>query len=222
MIRAVIFDLDGTLVDSFYGYVQSFNNALKAMGFPQYRASSLKKYYGQKIDEIMRQLMKKPYVDKEVLEGVRLMHSFYESLNGSHIRALPGVVEIFRELHERKIPAAVASSASRIAIDEALRKIGISGEVNVIMSGDDIKNSKPHPEIFLKAAEKLKIPPKDCLVFEDSPHGVLAAKAAGMKCIAVATGTTSKKDLKKLSPYKVIGTMDEAVRDFKTFVDSIQ
>ncbi len=73
----------------------------------------------------MRQLMKKPCVDKEVLEGVRLMHAFYGTLKGSHIRILPGVSEIFRALHECKIPAAVASSASRSAIDEALQKIGI-------------------------------------------------------------------------------------------------
>ncbi len=209
MIRAVIFDLDGTLVDSFAQYVESFNAALKASGLPEISSTKLKKYYGQTPNEILRQLMKKPYADKDVLDAVQSMYRHYSSMKGARIKILPGVLELVRDFYDRKILIAIASSAGRRAIDESLDKIGVLKNISTIVSSSDIQNSKPHPEIFFKAAERLKIQPKDCLVFEDSPHGVLAAKAAGMKCIAVATGTTSKTDLKKLKPDMVIEDMTE-------------
>ncbi|VVB61357.1 Glyceraldehyde 3-phosphate phosphatase [uncultured archaeon] len=209
MIRAVIFDLDGTLVDAFAGHLWAYDEAAKKLNMPKMTRKVFSKYYGQSGTEIIRQFLKKPFVDKTVEELARVKREFFSSGGSTFVVALPSVVDFISELEKRKIPMAVASSARKVEIEMMLQKIGVRNKIQEIVSADDIKNSKPHPEIFLKAAEKLNVAPKDCVVFEDSPWGVMAAKAAGMKCIAVATGTTSKKDLKKLAPDIVLGSLEE-------------
>jgi len=221
MIRAVIFDLDGTLIDALDGHVLTLNRALAAKGYPEQKPKEIYKYYGQTAEEIIRELLKRPHVDAEIEEIARLKREFYKETNGTYIRLLPGVSELVLALSRKKIPMAVASSANRRGIDEALIKTNIAKYFPAIIASNDIKNSKPHPEIFLKAAELLNVSPKDCLVFEDSLWGVMAAKAAGMKCIAVATGTTSKSDLKKLEPDLVIGTMKEILPKLDAFLTSL-
>ncbi|MBU4246568.1 MAG: HAD family phosphatase [Nanoarchaeota archaeon] len=208
MIRAVIFDLDGTLIDALDGHVLTLNRAFAVKGYPKQKPKEIYKYYGETGEEIIRALLKKPSIDAEVEEIARLKREFYKETNGIYIKLLPGVAELIRMLHSKKIPLAVASSANRRGIDEALDKTGIAKYFSVIVSSDDVKNSKPNPEIFLKAAKALKIAPKKCLVFEDSLWGVMAAIAAEMKCIAVATGTATKADLKKLEPNLVIDSMN--------------
>lgn len=208
-IKAAIFDLDGTLVDAFDAHLKAFNKAAKRLNLPRMSRKFLQKYNGQTGLEIIRQFLKKPYIDNLVEEAAVLKREIFASAGGSEIVALPGATKLISEFHRRKMPMAVASSARRNEIDFSLKKIGVIDKVNAIVSANDVKNSKPHPEIFLKAAEKLKVAPRDCVVFEDSPWGVLAAKRAGMKVVAVATGTTSKRDLKKLKPDMVLSTMKE-------------
>ncbi len=208
MIRAIIFDLDGTLIDALDGHVLTLNRAFAAKGYPEQKPKEIYKYYGETAEEIIRALLKKPCIDADVQEIARLKRAFYKETNGTYIKLLPGAAELIRMFHSKKTPMAVASSANRRGIDEALNKMGIAKYFSAIVSANDIKNSKPNPEIFLKAAHALKTAPKDCLVFEDSLWGVMAAKAAGMKCVAVATGTTSKSDLKKLAPDMVIESME--------------
>lgn len=221
MIRAVIFDLDGTLIDALDGHVLTLNRAFAAKGYPEKKPKEIYKYYGQTAEEIIRSLLKKPTIDGEVEEIARLKREFYKATNGTYIKILPGVAEFLSVLSCKKIPMAVASSANRRAIDEALEKTGIAKYFSAIVSANDIKNSKPHPEIFLKAAELLNVNPKDCLVFEDSPWGVMAAKAAGMKCIAVATGMATKEDLKKLELYRVVDTLKELLPEIDRFISSL-
>lgn len=200
MIKAVIFDLDGTLIDALDGYVFAINKALKAKGFRERSADEMRKYYGQTFNEIIRQLTNKSSVDKDVIETVRLKGEFYKATKGAYIKILGGALDIIAALRDKKISMAIASSSGREIIEDALNKMGTADSISVIVSADDITHSKPNPEAFLKAAKKLKVPPNECLVFEDSLHGIAAAKTAGMKCIAVATGGTSKEELKKLNP----------------------
>lgn len=209
MIKAVIFDLDGVLVDTFEGHAMTFNQALKAKGYEEAKREEFGRYYGQTGEEIMRKLMGKPRVDNEVKETLELKRTFYRAAKGAYIKPLPGAKELVSALYGRKVSMAVASSAAHSSIDAALKKIGVTRKITVIISSEDITHSKPHPETFLKAAEALKIHPEDCLVFEDSLHGVVAARAAGMKCVAVATGTAPKEELEKLHPDLIIDTLEQ-------------
>lgn len=209
MIKAVIFDLDGTLAESFEGYFHAFNKALKASNLSQMSREDLAKYYGQVDTEILRRFLDKPDVDEAVENATKIKRDVFAKEGGKYITPLPGAVEIVNALFKRKIPMAIASSGRSAAVRMALGRLGIGGKIKEIVSADDVKNGKPHPELFLKAAEKLNTPPENCIVFEDSIHGVLAARAAGMKCIAVATGSAPRGELEKLRPYLVINSMKE-------------
>lgn len=211
MIKSVIFDLDGTLIDAFEGHVLTWNAALRAKRFPEVSAEEIGRYYGQTGEEMLRQMMKKPKADKDVMEVLELKREFYRAAKGAYIKILPGAKEIINALFNMHIPIAIASSASRSPIETALNKMGIKGEISAIVSAENIAHSKPHPEAFIKASEALKTAPSDCLVFEDSVHGIVAAKAAGMKCAAVATGTAAKKELEALRPDYIFDSLTQAL-----------
>lgn len=211
MIIAAIFDLDGTLVDSFEGYLLAYNRAFAAKGLKLMTPQDLGKYYGQVDTEIMRKYLKKQKIDTNIEELAALKRKFYAETNGAYIKPLPGAVELINALHKRKILLAVASSSRRKTIDMALKKIGATDKISGIISGDDITHSKPDPEIFQKAAKLIGIAPKNCIVFEDSVHGIEAAKRAEMKCAAVTTGTASKNELEKLHPDFIFDNLEQAL-----------
>jgi len=112
------------------------------------------------------------------------------------LRLFPYVKEFLRELKKNKVKIALASSSRMEKIEFVLNLLRLRGKFDVIVSADDVKKGKPNPEIFLKAAKRLRIKPKDCVVIEDSVHGVRAAKRAKMYCIGV-TNTFSRDKLKE-------------------------
>lgn len=112
----------------------------------------------------------------------------------SNVYAMDGVVALATEFHA-SYPLALASSSSHIVIGLTLSRLQIQSLFDVIVSGDDVERGKPAPDIFLLAAKKLGIAPSNCLVIEDSKHGVSAAKAAGMYCLGFKGTPHNKHDL---------------------------
>lgn len=208
MVRLFILDLDGTLIDAFDGHLISYNGALETSGYDIVSAGEFKKYYGQTGREIMRQLMEKEKIDEEVEEVFKLKKKIYRAANGAYVKILPGAVELIDAICERHIPISIASSAGRSYIEIALKIMGVQDKISYITSSEDITHSKPNPEIFLKAAKKAGILAKDCLVIEDSIHGIRAAKSADMKCAAVI-GTETKRTLKKEEPNIITDSLKE-------------
>lgn len=104
-------------------------------------------------------------------------------ISSDDVALMDGVLDVLKGLKQNDIPTALASSSTREVIDAVLQKFGIAEYFKVIVSGSDVKHSKPHPEIFLLAAKKLNISPDKCVVVEDSTNGTLAAKHAGMFCV---------------------------------------
>lgn len=121
--------------------------------------------------------------------------SYLEFLKKSNLNSIPGVAELIQYLLDKNIKIAVASSASLKRIKTLLEIIKLSDEFEIIISADDIKNSKPHPEIYLIAAKTLGMNPKDCIAIEDATNGVKSAKAAGMKVIGYAGSSHNTQDL---------------------------
>lgn len=208
MIKAFLIDLDGTLIDAIEGHLISYNKAFETKGYRKIDLKQYMKYYGQTGIEIMRQLMGKEKIDEDVKEMFELKRKIYLSTNGSYVKILPGAVEIIDAIYERQIPIIIVSSGSRQYVDSSLRILGVRNKITFIVSANDITHSKPHPEIFLKAAERAGILEKDCFVIEDSVHGIRAAKSAGMKCAAVI-GTEPKRILKKEEPDIIIDSLKE-------------
>jgi HAD superfamily hydrolase (TIGR01509 family) len=121
------------------------------------------------------------------------------------LRLMPGVERLLADAESLGLRRAVASSSSRAWVEGWLTRHGIRRRIETVCSRDDVARVKPFPDLFLLAAERLGIPPAACLVFEDSPNGMRAARAAGMRCVAVTNGLTRQLSLP--DPDLVMGSL---------------
>lgn len=182
-IKAVIFDFDGLLVDSEPLWSEARNSILEQFGFklkPEDKAKTMGGGYREGVDYFINEYGLPLTFEEFAREEQLILDELYEK----KLTNKPGAVELVKNLRVDGILVAIATSAPRKRLEFALKKLSLNG-FDTLVTGDDIENGKPDPEIFLKTAEKLGIDPQTCIVLEDSPLGVAAAKAANMRAIAV-------------------------------------
>jgi beta-phosphoglucomutase len=185
MIRAVIWDVDGTLLDSADQHFAAWAAYAAAVGRPFTRAD-FAHTFGWRNPEIIRHLFDPAADDVACAEaGLRKETRYRESVRRDGVRLLRGVPELLAGFAARGWPQAVGSSAPRGNLDLLLAVTDTAKFFAAVVSGDDVTRGKPDPEVFLTAAARLGVPPAECLVLEDAPVGVRAAKSAGMTCWAV-------------------------------------
>ena len=113
-------------------------------------------------------------------------YEIYLDIIRGRLEPLPGAVDFVHIVRSRGLRSAVATSADRVKMEGNLREIGLSpGDFNAVVTGDDVAKKKPDPEIFLLAAERIGLSAAECLVIEDAPNGIAAAKAAGSQCLGL-------------------------------------
>src|SRR3990167_6439643 len=180
-IKAVIFDMDGVIADTQTIHNETNAEILQSYGIPL-SSKDMSKFAGIPNKNTFADLFKKYNVNADVDKAVSKKWGLTKEKN-----AIPGVLDFIQELDNNKFKIAIASSSTADFIDHVLLSLKIKEFFTVIVNGNEVKKGKPNPDIFLKAAEKLKVKPSNCLVFEDAPAGIQAAKNAGMKCIAITT-----------------------------------
>lgn len=192
--RAVIFDLDGTLIDNNSFHLISWKRYLKNMGREiseeEYKIHINGRTNKDAVEYIYGRKMKEEEAMGYALEKEEIYRKLYKPL----IKPVPGLLQFLDELEKRGIPMAIATSGIQVNIDFMFDNIPIKKYFSVVVNSSHIRHGKPDPEIYLKTASMLDIPPKRCLVFEDSVVGIQAARAARMKVIAIAT-THSREEL---------------------------
>lgn len=193
-IKAVIFDMDGVITDTQPLHNKTNAEVLQSYGIPL-TEEDLSKFAGIPNKEIFPDLFKKYNIksdpNKAVLEKWRLI-----TKRTKKVRPISGVLNFIKNLHGNNFKLALASSSTENFINHILNSLKIKHFFTIIINGDEIKKGKPNPDIFLKAAEKLNVSPLNCLVLEDSPNGIKAAKSAGMKCIAITTSQKKRRIIK--------------------------
>ncbi|MFW6370908.1 MAG: HAD family hydrolase [Bacteroidota bacterium] len=185
--EAVIFDMDGVLVNSEPFYVEVEQTNFKKLGLV-ITEDEHKTYQGTATDRMWEIIKEKHGIAKTVEELVEMTNAvvtpYFASLEV--IECMPGVEQLIKQLAKEKIPLALASSSYPEVIEIILQKTGLKSCFNVVVDSQMAGASKPEPDIFLLAAQKLQVPPGKCIVIEDSTNGIKAAKSAGMYCIAYA------------------------------------
>jgi beta-phosphoglucomutase family hydrolase len=182
-----IFDWDGVIIDSGKLHEQSWRRLAAELG-KSIAPDSFIRGFGMKSARIIEEIHGWAKDPAEIARLTNRKEALYREIVGrSEIAALPGAAEWLARLREAGVACAVASSTQRLNIDAVLARIGLQEAFGAIVSAEDVVHGKPHPEVFLKAAERLKIAPERCVVFEDAHVGIEAGHAAGMKVVAVTT-----------------------------------
>jgi HAD superfamily hydrolase (TIGR01509 family) len=182
-VAAVIFDLDGVLIDSERGWAAAREQLVRERG-GEWRADATRQMMGMSSPEwsgYMHDVLGVPMAPKQIVEEVveRL-----KALHREHLPLLPGAREAVTSLAARW-PLGLASSANRPIIEEVLDLAGLGHEFAAIVSAEEVARGKPAPDVYLEAASRLTVVPSRCVAVEDSTNGLRAAAAAGMRVIAV-------------------------------------
>jgi len=181
--QAVIFDLDGVLLDSEQLWNQSKQEVVAEVG-GHWREDAPLAMMGMSSPEWSRYMRDELAVDLDVREINRAVVERMEQHYREHLPLLPGAVEVVRALH-RRWPLALASSANRDIIDLVLDAAGLAGDFRAAISSEEVQRGKPAPDVYLEAARRLEVAADRCVAIEDSSNGLRSAAAAGMAVIAV-------------------------------------
>ena len=196
--KCIIFDMDGVLINSEPLHFEFESMLFKSLGITVSREEH-ETFVGTTAKTLWTSLKQShniPFTVQELILKEQL--EFLEYLeNRKNIKLIPGIKELLINLKDKGFYIALASSSPHRLINYVLDKTNINEFFRIKISGDDITDGKPNPEIFLKTAELLNIKPAKCLVMEDSKNGVKAAKLAGMKCIGYSNPDSGNQNLQE-------------------------
>jgi HAD superfamily hydrolase (TIGR01509 family) len=195
MIKTVVFDMDGVIIDSepIHNEVEKAMFAALGIEIPDevhsgFVGTSSKNMW----ERLVREHRLAHSVDELVLQGKQ---RYQHKLKNLSVKPIDGVEELLRGLREEGMKLILASSSERDNIEVVLRLLSLEDCFHAVISGAELPHSKPHPEIFLRAAREAGTDPSCCLVIEDSENGVIAAKAAGMVCIGYRNPNSGYQNL---------------------------
>lgn len=185
MAEAAIWDMDGTLVDTAELHFEAWRQTCAELG-RGFSRDDFAATFGRRNPEIMHILFGDRFGPAEVEKIGEHKEELYRAAAAKGVELLPGVAELMEGLQRAGFRQAIGSSAPKANLDLILRLTGISKYLGAVVSAEDTTRGKPDPQVFLIGAERLGVPPARCVVFEDAPAGVQAAKAGGMKAVGVS------------------------------------
>lgn len=214
---AVVFDLDGTLVDTVGTRIDAWLEALERSGLPatRERLAPLIGIDGRRLAREVARAAGRPIDEARAEEIDRLSGELFEHRN-TRPRPLPGVDRIVRLLEARGIPWAIATSSRREQVARSIRALGLPREPTIV-DGSHVARAKPEPDLLLLAARRLGVDPSRCWYVGDSTWDMLAARAAGMVAIGVTAGAAVDADaLRRAGARLVVAGLDELARALET------
>ncbi len=195
MIKAIIFDMDGVIIDS-EPFIREAAIRMFAEKGQTVQPEDFLPFTGAGEDRFIGGVADKYGIALDIERDKARTYEFYGEIVKGKLEALPGVHEFIAKARAKGLKLAVASAADRVKVNINLSEIGLSEEsFDAVITGSDVTHKKPDPEIFLTAAAEMGVEPSDCLVCEDAQNGTRAARAAGMRCLGITT-TFSPDDLK--------------------------
>jgi len=206
--KALIFDMDGTLMDNMSYHKKSWIELFKHHKLDLDYNTFDKKFHKGSLVEIMARLF--PEIsDIESLSKIGCYkEELYRELFRPHVKSISFLILFLEKMFQKNIPMGLATMGDQHNIDFTFEALNLTNFFHSTTGGHEVKKGKPHPEIFLTAAEKIDVNPSDCLAFEDTLSGILSAKAAGMDVIGITT-MFDEKTLLKMGCKRIINNYDE-------------
>jgi beta-phosphoglucomutase family hydrolase len=211
MIKGFIFDMDGVIIDSEPLHFELNRRIMRDFGL-ELPDEVFIPYVGITNEQMWSELIERYRLNTTIVE-LQEKEALLKREVFQDLEPIKGIPELLANLKKDGIAIGLASSSSREFIEMVLEKLQIRGYFQAVVSGRELTRSKPDPEIFLRTAELLNVKPADCLVLEDSRHGVEAAKRAGMKCIAFQNPNSGPQDLSRAD--KIVHTLENL--DYRAF-----
>ncbi len=193
MIKGVLFDMDGVLVDS-EEYIFEAAKLMFAEHGVNVKPEDALPFVGTGENRYISGIGERNGFLVDIERDKARTYAIYEEITRGNLQALPGVRSFINQCKARGLKMAVASSADRIKIAINLCEIGLEDTLfDAVISGEDVERKKPFPDIYLLAAKRIGVKPEACLVVEDAISGITAGKAAGAKCLALTTSFPAEK-----------------------------
>lgn len=202
--KAVIFDLDGTILDNNPYHLKAWKQYLLKIGRGMTDEEFNEHLNGRTNKDVVRYLYGPDVSEEAIWQHTMDKEALYREMYQHDIAPVPGIMELFETLHQQGFPMAIATSGVQVNIDFMFDHVPIRQYFKAVVNSSHISKGKPDPEIFLKTASMLGVAPEHCLVFEDAVVGVQSAKSAGMRVIAVTT----------TEPAAHLGAADLIIKDY--------
>ena len=211
--------MDGTLADTMPFHLQAWMDLLCELGVRVAPQEFLRKTSGKTNHQILHEVLGMSLSEADFTRFEERKESRFRVLCRDHLRPIAGLTDFLAESRCLNISMAVATAAGKTNREFVLGGLGIASDFRVVIGAEDVRNGKPHPEIFLKAAEALRVDPSGCVVFEDAISGIEAAGRAGMKAVALTTSLNTRefqghpavihiaKDYTRLQPQALVEAM---------------
>lgn len=188
--RAVVFDLDGVLWDGEPIYFEAFNVVLEPYGH-RMTMDDYNNIIGTSVEASWDWVLKRFGITESPTKFYQRSYDAVLELLKQPVAPLPGVRALVAEIKRRRLPLGLASASLREWVDATLRGIGLDEEFDATVSASEVEHSKPAPDLYLAAADRLGVPPAVCLAFEDTRAGIASAKAAGMFAVQIRASSTA-------------------------------
>ncbi|RKH44673.1 HAD family hydrolase [Corallococcus sicarius] len=193
-LRAAVFDMDGTLVDNMDFHNRAWVTLARKLGLEGLTAERFQNdFAGKKNEEIFPELLGRTLSVAELDALAEEKESHYRAIYRPYLALHRGAGAFLDRLRDARLPMAVATAAPQGNRELVLDGLGLRPLFAVVVGAEQVKRGKPAPDIFLAAAQALKVPPEACVAFEDAINGVLSARAAGMVTVGITTTTTAEK-----------------------------
>lgn len=212
-IKAVLFDMDGLMIDSEPFHYQAFNEVIEKYGKHLTQEENNQRYIGLSDEDEARDMVVRFNLPISSQELVQQKQVILRQILKNQVSPQPGLLDLLKKLDDDGYKTAIASSSSLEVIKTIIDGLKISALIDEYASAQQVERGKPAPDIYLLAVKKLGVDPSECLVLEDAPRGVEAGKSAGMSVFAIPSSATKGEDFSMAD--KVLSSLSEVYSELK-------